>query len=152
MAKKDETQILTKMSVATLGLKGTVGRDGQTFLCRIYGEVNGTKAKEFNGRTSIMFLGQFNAVDEEGTEFTSEKLYLPGGVSESLEAAVEKSMGEPVKFGYDIYSGPSEKSPVGYVYSAKVVIKTEQSNRLAEMSKELGTTPLPKNAKKPAAK
>lgn len=152
MAKKDEVQILTKMSTATLGLKGTVGRDGQTFLCRIFGEVNGTKVKEFNGRNSTMFLGQFLALDEDGTEFASEKLYLPGGVSESLEAAVEKSMGEPVKFGYDIFAGPSEKSPVGYVYSAKVVIKTEQSNRLVEMAKELAGTALPKNVKKSAAK
>lgn len=147
-AKVDEIEVLSKMSTTTLGCKPKecIKADKQLYIGRVFGEVGGMKPKEFNGRTSMMFLGVFQARTADGKFYQSEKLYLPGGVSESLEAAFTANDSAATKFGYDLFVSPSEKSPVGYTYSAKSVIKTEASDRLKDMESELGEVEIPKIA------
>jgi hypothetical protein len=118
--------------------KDAIKESKAVFMARIFGEAGSVKTKVARSGDPYSYLvGEFRAVNGDKEGFESNKLFLPGGIFEQVEAAVNAADGKPVQFGYEIYSVPDEKSSVGYRYSAKMLLKTEASNRLDELTKQL---------------
>lgn len=146
MPEETEVTPLAEMTIKALGgnAKEAVKQSKAVFMARVFGEVSGTKTKERrDGSMYTIMLGMFRGVDGAGKMFESERLILPGGIQEALESATKTSEGKPVKFGYDIFSTPDDKSSVGYKYAAKTIIKTESHDRIAALAESLNGAPLP---------
>lgn len=138
--EKLEYTPIPEMNVKKLGAdaKDAVRLDKTVYMCRIYGEASQVKSKEARSGDMYSYLiGQFRGINAKGEKFESEKLFLPGGIMEAVESALSIADGKPVQFGYDIFSVVDEKSSVGYRYSAKTLIKSEATDRLTAMSKDL---------------
>jgi hypothetical protein len=145
MADKKEMEPIGEMTLKAMGCnaKEAVKQDKSVFMARIFGEVAGVKVKERrSGDTYSILLGQFRGETAE-KRFESERLILPGYIHDTVTAQLESAQGKAVKFGYDIFSTPDDKSTTGYKFAAKTIIKTEASDRLAEMSGEIESKPLP---------
>jgi len=141
--------------IAQLTIKA-IGGDGkkaikdekQVYMGRIYGEVSEIKIKEArSGETYKLILGEFRGVNAAGEGFESNKLMLPGTLLEQLEAKLKTADGNAIKFGYDIFSNPDEKSTIGYSYAYKQIIKTEAHDRLQAMTAEVSAAPMPMTTK-----
>jgi len=146
--EKLEYQPIPQMNIKKIGAnpKEAVKQEKAVFMGRIYGECTSIKTKEArSGDVYNYMVGQFRAVNGAGEKFESEKLFLPGGIFETIESAWKAGGEQPVQFGYDIFAVPDTNS-VGYRYSAKSLIKTEASDRLAGMSSQLDVKPLPGKA------
>lgn len=138
---------LGDMSIKKLGVSAldAVRQGKQVYLCRIFGEAVDFKIKDAkSGDPYTYLIGDFRAVNSAGAKFESTKLFLPGRLLEEIEGAL-KSTGNPVEFGYDIYSTPDASSSTGYKYAAKALIKTESSDRVAKLAAAVMAKPLPKN-------
>src|SRR5574337_473796 len=113
-------------------------------MCRSFGEAAAVKSKEAkNGDVYSYLIGEFRAVNNEGAKFEAEKLFLPGGIMEKIEASLNQADGKAVQFGYDIYSTPDDSVTVGYRYAAQSVLATQATDRLATLAKSLDAKPLP---------
>jgi hypothetical protein len=124
--------------------KQAVRLDKPVYMARIYGECTSVKTKDGrNGDPYSYLVGMFRAVTPDGKKWETEKLFLPGGIMEAVESQWESGGKKPVQFGYDILAVPDDNS-VGYRYSAKSLIKTESSDRLAGMSSSLESAKMPK--------
>lgn len=137
---------LAQMSVKDCGMdpKEAVRKRATVFMVRIFGEASAMKTKTArSGDAYSYFIGNFGAINANGKEFVSDKLFLPGSIAEKLEVQLSGSNGAPVEFGYDIYSTEDTKATAGFRYASKTVIETAVTNRLEQMSKELATKPLP---------
>lgn len=153
--KEKDITPLRSLNVAAIGGKPKlcVNSGKPIFVGRIYGEVTDVKHKEDrNGKLQAQFVGEFVGVGPDGSVFSSGRLYLPGTISEGLEGQLKTSDGKPVRFAYDLVAVEAEKSPVGYVYSMKTLIKTEASDRIAEMTAEMNAITLPAATKEKAAR
>ena len=131
---------LAQMTIKAIGCnpKEAIKQGKQVFMAKIFGEASEVKTKTArSGDPYSYLLGDFRAVNGEGLGFEASKLFLPGGIFEQIEAALNQNKGSSVQFGYDIYSILDEKSSVGYRYSAKQLMKTEASTRMEEMTKAL---------------
>lgn len=137
---------LKKMSLGYMGCKGNVAvkESKQVYMARIAGVIQDVQHKEKrDGTMNSYFVGEFIGTIADGTNFTSDILYLPGFLHEKLEAAFKAGSDAPLKFGYDIFSQPNEKSSVGFGYVAVTVIKTETSDVLKQLRQEMEAVPLP---------
>jgi hypothetical protein len=154
---------LPQITIKALGgdgkdaIRANEGKGGTVFMCRIYGEIADIKTKEARtGDVYDYFIGEFRAVDAEGKGYESSKLFLPSTIKEPLQGALGVSDGKPVKFGFDIFANPDNKTTIGYRYATKGLVKTEASDRLVEMGAALAEMPLPtmaaKSEGKPATK
>lgn len=150
--KTKETEKLEWSPLPQMNIKKCGGdpkqaiRDGkQTFMCRIYGEATDVKTKEARSGDAYTYLvGAFRGIGPDGTKYESDKLFLPGGIQESVEASYKAGGEKPVTFAYDIFANEDKDSSVGYRYAAKALMKTEASSRLDAMSQEIGGKALPK--------
>jgi hypothetical protein len=156
MSKEQTQEVVTlpAMNIKNCGAdpKDAIRIGKQVFMCRIYGEANDSVTKE-NRKTGDPYsylVGEFRAVNAKGEQFESEKLYLPNAVQEKVQGLLKTSGGAPVRFGYDFFSTPSETASTGYQYAASVIVKTEATDRLAEMAKEMDAKPLPASTVVPA--
>lgn len=134
------------MSLGYMGCKGNaaVKAEKQVYMARIAGVIQSAQHKEKrDGTMNSYFVGEFIGTIADGTNFTSDVLYLPGFLHEKLEAAFKAGNEAPLKFGYDIFSQPNEKSSVGFGYVAQTVIKTETSDVLRQLREEMSAVPLP---------
>lgn len=139
-------ETLAEMSIKAMKCspKEAIKQEKTVFMARVFGEVADVKTKERrDGSVYTVLLGDFVGVKADNTEYESEKLILPGGIQESVLAAVKAAEGKPIQFGYDISSTVDEGSTVGYKYAAKTIIKTEAHDRLAKMSEGLQAMPMP---------
>jgi hypothetical protein len=141
-----ETKPLKKMSLGYMGCKGNlaVKESKQMFMARVAGVIQGSQHKEKrDGTLNSYFVGEFVGTTADGSNWTSDVLYLPGFLHEKLDSAFKAGGEAPLKFGYDIFSQPNEKSSVGFGYVAVTVIKTETSDVLRQLRDEMSTVPLP---------
>ena len=141
MAKNEtpEWAPLPQMTLKKLGCdpKEAVRKEETIYMGRVFGEASSMKTKEAkNGDLYSYLVGEFRAINNEGKKFEAQKLFLPGGILEQIEAALTAADGKPVQFGYDIYATPDDNS-VGYRYAAKTLLKSEASDRLTEITKAL---------------
>jgi hypothetical protein len=103
---------------------------------RIYGEASGIKSKEDRkGQVFSYLLGQFRFINYAGKGYESEKLFLPGGMLENIEAALKNATA--VQFAYDVVANYVPANNIGYQYAAKAIIKTEAADRMTAMEKVL---------------
>lgn len=147
VAEAPEWSPLGDMTIKKLGCSAldAVRQGKQVYLCRIFGEAVDHKTKDAkSGDPYTYLIGDFRAVNAKGEKFESTKLFLPGRLLEEIEGAL-KSTGNPVEFGYDIYSTPDSSSSTGYKYAAKQLIKTESSDRVQKLAMSVMAKPLPKN-------
>lgn len=119
---------MPKLTVATLGTVPARAKaeKKRIHLCRIFGICTGTKMKtDQAGEPIVAIVGNFEGLNiETGLSATSSTLYLPGGIQEVLEAAVDgrdnTSVGIP--FAVDVYSKP-DNNKAGYTYDADFIQK-----------------------------
>lgn len=127
--------------------KQAVKLEKTVYVGRIFGELTDVKTKEARNGDSYQYLvGVFRAVGPDGKKFESEKLYLPGGIMEALEAAFKSGGEKPIEFGYDFFALYDADTVLNYRYSAKTLIKTAASDRLAAMAGEMEKLKVPKEA------
>ncbi len=150
----DKAKTITPLAQLTIKAAGCDPKDAirqnkSIFMLRIFGEATAAKTKEARSGDAYTYLiGIFRAErpakgeEKESQVFESEKLFLPSGIQEKIEAQLSGT-GKPVQFGYDIFSTPDEKVSVGYRYAAAAVIETAASDRLSVMANELTSKPLP---------
>jgi len=123
-------EIARKLSGATLvqgrSLKNI---EKETYLGRIYGVVESTESVETPfGVDADKFNGEFVCLREDGDQVTAPVCYLPPVVSSITANAVKK--GAPIKFGFDFYAVPSDKSKTGYTWKAVPLMEIKQSESL----------------------
>ena len=135
---------LSQLSMKNLG-DPKQGRTKSMFLGRIFGQCTAVKTKESRGGDPYSYLvGDFQAVSSDNKVYSTEKMYLPGALLEQIESTWKAGGEAPVEFAYDMFSNPDDKSATGYRYAAKTLLKTETTDRLAAMAKELEGKALPK--------
>jgi hypothetical protein len=135
---------LTQMAMKNLG-NPKDGRAKNTYLGRIFGQCTAVKTKESRSGDPYQYLvGSFIGIGSDGQQYSTEKLFLPAGLMEGIESQWKAGSEAPVEFAYDIFSNPDDKSATGYRFGAKTLLKTETTDRLSAMSKELETKAIPK--------
>src|SRR5438105_3433746 len=98
---------VAQITMAKIGCKPkeAIKQDKTVFMCRVFGEAVQLKTKEArSGDMYSYLLGEFRAVNSDGAKFETEKLFLPGGILESIETALKSSGDKPVQFAYDIFA------------------------------------------------
>lgn len=133
-----EVAIVARMSVKALGCVPSPNDDGSPKrLCVIFGSADGIKTGEDNnGRVWSALTGTFEGVNLKTNErFRSGKLFLPGGIHETVENAVktlQEDSGSSVKFGLELRSVKAS-NPIGYSYQAVPLVQVSQEDPLAEL-------------------
>ena len=134
-------EIARKISSATLVAGHNLKKlEAEKYLGRIYGVISGTEAVATQFGEATRFTGEFVAVCSDGEMVTAPSAYLPDLVSKMFEEAFNKSDGG-VKFGFDFYVVPSEKSKVGYIWKAQPLMEVKPSESMLSFSS--GFPPLP---------
>lgn len=144
--KKDEVTPIRNLTVSSMGAKPkTCINSGNAVFCgRMFGIVSAVKHQESKqGKIQAVFIGDFQGVGPDGARFSSTRMYLPGQISENLDAQFGAGDSKALEFAYDLVASEAEKSPVGYAYSLKHLIKTKESDKLAEMSTAMDQVALP---------
>jgi hypothetical protein len=145
-------EIARKLSGATL----TQGRvlksiEKEVYLGRIYGVTESVESVETPfGVDADKFNGEFVCIKENGDQVTAPVCYLPPVVS-SLTANAAKQ-GAPVKFGFDFFAVPSEKSKTGYTWKAQPLMEFKQSESLLAFAHSFPALPDAKPDAKPDAR
>lgn len=119
---------LPKLTVATLGTVPARAKaeKKRVHLARVMGIATGTKLKaDQAGEPIVAIIGTFEGKNiETGDTAQSSVLYLPGGIQEVIEAAVDgredKNAGVP--FALDIFSKP-DNNKAGYTYDVEFIQK-----------------------------
>lgn len=132
--------LITKMSVSKLNCIPSACKtiDKPVRLCVIFGQATGIKQGEDTSRGQIWsaLVGSFEGVNlQTGEVFRSGKLFLPGGIHETVEAAVRAISGQDgmsVKFGLELRS-VKDTNPIGYSYQAINLIPAEAGDELSPL-------------------
>ena len=128
MADQAETTFLPKLTVATLGTVPARAKaeKKRVHLARIIGVATGTKLKtDQAGEPIVAVIGQFEGTNvETGQVAQSATLYLPGGIQEVIEAAVDsrEDKNAAVPFALDIFAKP-DNNKAGYTYDVEFIQK-----------------------------
>lgn len=102
-------------------------------LCLIYGTANRVKTGTSQFGPWVQLVGQFEAVNlATGQVFTSPYCILPDKVVNEVIAGAIESGQTGVEFAYEFGIKPS-KSPVGYDYTAKPIVKEQDNDALASL-------------------
>lgn len=145
MSEKTQTEVMyvSKLSVKGIGCKPKLAEEGKpALLCRIFGKADGIKTGESaDGRVWSALTGSFAAVNmQTGEEYRSGKLFLPSGIHETVENAVnalgENTNGLSIKFGLEIRAVVAN-NPIGYSYQAANLVQTETADELSELRKAI---------------
>ncbi len=135
--------IIAKMSMKaleTVPQKVASGDKNSLAMARVYGIASGIKGFT-NGQTgevAFALMGDFEGVNiETGKVFRSGKLFLPGGIHESLTGPFMAD--DPVtslKFALE-FEVVKAGNPAGYTWRAKPLIAAAQNDPLASLRDEL---------------
>lgn len=154
--------LLKKMSPKTLGVNAkqardshyaptAVGTDGQKDpragqaipLFIVYGKAGDTKMFDSDYGVSTAIIGEFEAaviqpgVPNCGKQFSSGKLFLPKGITEVIEGAVQSLGGSgAIEFGLKIYAQWHD-SAIGYEYLAENLRQAKPTDSLAHLRGEM---------------
>lgn len=156
MAEEKMAVYINKMSVKALGARPNAvvaeGAPSPYPLVRIFGRANGIKTGEdTTGNVWTALTGSFEGINlQNGESFRSGKLFLPGGIQEVVESAVQEIAAAAkagkqtddlsIVFGLEIASVRAT-NPIGYSYQAMNLIKTEKSDELSELRKAISSIP-----------
>lgn len=152
---KSEVAIVAKLSIKAVGCdpkqvhneEYTKKHGGKSPLTRMYGRATGLKYvdNKSTGTIDTKFTGTFEAVNlQNGNLFRSGVLYLPKGVSEMLESAVNSANKDDaagsVDFAFEIRSVKAS-NPIGYSYEAVPLIKPAEADELEQLREKFLPTP-----------
>lgn len=145
--ERKPAKAIAKITMKTIGANPKVAaalNEGDKTAIRlaiIFGVAQFTKDKEdkSNGQVFTYIGGNFEAINlQDGESFTSGVLYLPGGIHELLQNAVETGVkannGEPVAiaFGLEMRAVRSANK-AGYSYQGVPVVKPQDTDPLEQM-------------------
>lgn len=137
---------IAQMAMKNLG-NPKDGRAKSTYLGRVFGQATAVKTKESrSGDTYQYLVGQFQGFGADGLKYSTEKLFLPAGMMEGIEAQWKSGGEAPVEFAFDVFSNPDEESATGYRYACKSLLKLETTDRLNAMAAELEGKAFPKTS------
>lgn len=136
-------EISRKITLGSInGLRGGFAAPKEkTFAGRIFGIVNSVSVEDSQYGQYNKFVGEFRAVNQDGVESAAPVMMLPEPASTMLADACADS--KSVKFGFDFYLQPDEKSKTGYTYATEPLFETKPSDLLAEMTQGLTPPKLP---------
>lgn len=105
-------------------------------LCTIVGIADGVKRVEdpVHGKVYFALRGRFEAVNaEDGEKTRSGVLYLPGGIHETYQAAVENlEEGESIRFAIELRAVRAA-NPAGYSYEAVDLLPVKEVDPLDDI-------------------
>lgn len=139
----DPVGVISTLNIKKLGCDpaSAVAAKKTIDLCRVWGFVTGIKAgiNPRDGTQMVALTGDFMGLNLETGEISrSGRLFLPGGIHETLTAPFlnlkEGDDAPRLRFGFTIASFPST-APIGYSYKATPFEKPSEDDPLAELSK-----------------
>jgi hypothetical protein len=110
-------------------------QNGALPLARLYGKLNEVRyqADKDKGVTYVFFVGSFEAVNmQTGEVFRSGKMFLPKGISELVEAAVNKNPNAAIGFAFEVRAVQA-KNPAGYTYQVLALKSPEAEDELQQI-------------------
>lgn len=147
MNEKKPTIKLKKLTTKGMGCRAQDVRDpskapnGSLALAVIGGIATGLKSYEDqNGEISYGLVGQFEGQNlVTGETFEAGITYLPDLIMQTLGVLFNEPDAKPVEFGYMIrvQRDDSERNARGYTYQAVDLVKTRQSDPLAEVKQRM---------------
>ena len=115
-----------------------------TFLARVFGIANSFAAEgNGNGGVQLKFVGEFQAVSQDGKTHAAPVTYLPAPGDAVLAAAIKAVDGAPVKFAFDFYAEPDASSLLGYSMKVKPLLEPAPVSALPDLGATLPAVPLP---------
>lgn len=150
-----EESYVAKLTVKTLGcnpimVKTLPPEQTKLALCRLFGkaaEVKTMQSKDPAGNPTVhtFFVGIFEGMNlQDGTVLRSGKLFLPKGISEVVENAINTAQAKDdkasVSFAFEIRSVKAT-NPIGYSYEAVALKDPAAEDELAEMRKAIAQLP-----------
>lgn len=137
-------EMVRKISTAFLssGVK-LKGLQEERYLGRIYGFAREAERIPTPYGENDKFTGEFVAERAQNGNTPGESgmgsvCFLPSTVSGMLAAALAEEGNMGVKFGFDVYAIPSEKSGTGYEWKIKPLMEVKPSAGLLEFAKDFG--------------
>src|SRR4029077_14452076 len=137
-----DESIISKITISTIGcnpseikvLKADDPKlqNGELPLCRMYGKLNESRVEmdKDKGTSFTYFVGSFEAVNmQTGEVFRSGKMFLPKGLSELVEAAVNKNPNAAIAFAFEVRAIKAQ-NPAGDTYKALALKSPEAEDEL----------------------
>ena len=138
-------QILRKASVSIVNGLGKGGFKNVTekrLVMRAFGNATGFEIGTTTFGDYTAFKGEFRAINEDGEESVSQKLFLVEPAEGLLKGALQANDGKPVQFGFDIFIVPDEGSERGYQYRVQNLLEIKASDPVAALANSLGAFPV----------
>jgi len=157
---------LKQLNIKAIGCdpKRIVKQTGGTlFLARIFGEATAAKIKPGkSGDPFAVLVGGFRAIVPapaqlplEGTPpdacFESDTIILPAGLDDPITNLLRANKGKGVLFAYDVSAVKDPASPLGYSYSAALLVKPRLADNVTALTASLSAVPYPSILPKPEA-
>jgi hypothetical protein len=120
--------------------------DTEIYLGRIYGVATGMEQITTQYGEAEKFVGEFVATKADGETGMASVCYLPQTVSTML-ADMLRDRGEDlqgVKFGFDIFAEPSEKSATGYTWKIKPLMEVKPTESVLAFASSFPALPFTK--------
>ena len=142
-------EVIRKISAATLSAGHKLkGIEEERYLGRIYGFARSTEIITTQYGPQNRFDGEFVASrvateKEPAGECMGPTCYLPSVVSGIIADALSSPDSKGVKFGFDVFASPNEKSATGYEWKIIPLMEVKPSAGLLEFAKEFSAPRLP---------
>lgn len=104
----------------------------RTFVARVLGVAHAVESKDSNYGAYWRFSGEFQGTNKDGVIYAAPVAMLPEPAATQLAMAVKENPGG-VKFGFDFFVVPDEKSNTGYVFEIIPLLEAKPSDPLAEI-------------------
>lgn len=108
------------------------------FIGRILGIAQAVDLKDSAFGSYHSFTGEFRGINEDGEETVAPVCIMPPMAAGPLASALKDGS---VKFGFDFFVEPNEKSSVGYEIKCKPLMEVKNSSFLDELVATLPPAP-----------
>jgi hypothetical protein len=135
-----EESIISKITMSSIKTQPSLVKTieaNELPLARIYGTLNEVRYQvdKDKGLNYVFFVGSFEAINmQDGEVYRSGKLFLPKGISELVETAVNKNPNESIEFAFEVRSIKAT-NPAGYSYKVLALKSPEKTDELAALRK-----------------
>lgn len=138
------SKLISKVSLKNIGLDKNELREiaktgGQAM--RIGGTVTGYELGEGDNGAWVRFKGIFKAINcVTGEEFSSGCAFVPDVVGDMVKGAFDAGQENKItamQMAFDVFVDASEKSAVGYTFSAKNLLQKDETDPLSLLMNSL---------------
>lgn len=151
-AERKAAEAIRKITVKTVSggkpsIEAILASPGKTLpLMDIYGVATSMKPGATDYGPYVKFLGQFEGINlATGEVFTAPALLLPKFLEEQLAGALGASANANAQFAFRLSARYDESAATNYVYVAKSLIPTKESDALAQIKMQMqAALPAPK--------